>query len=75
MGLELSRTAYEAGEWASSVEDAWRRGRAEKRDKRMKEQVANMPSERDIEVRQIARKVGQWVNDWHDTMDTCLKDS
>jgi hypothetical protein len=73
VGLELSRTAYEAGEWAGGVEAAWRRGRTGKQNKRMIEQAAKMPSERDIEVRQMAQKVGQWVNDWYDTMDTGRK--
>lgn len=75
VGLELSRAAYEAGEWASGVEAAWRKGRAGKQEKRLKEQVAMIPSERDIEGREMARKVGQWIHDWYDTMDTRAKDS
>jgi hypothetical protein len=75
VGVELSRAAYEAGDWATGVEDAWRRGREAKHGKRLKEQVTEIPSARDIEGRDMAKKVEEWVKNWYATVDIRAKES
>jgi len=62
VGVELSRAAYEAGEWARAIEDAWVMGREKKivrnaigmaHGKRRKEEGAEM-----------VRRVLEWLKDW-----------
>ncbi|KAI9061096.1 hypothetical protein FKP32DRAFT_1655051 [Trametes sanguinea] len=59
-GVELSRTAYEQGEWADAVEAAWRAGREAKTRKRTEGETGK----RAEEGRQMAAEVIAWVKRW-----------
>ncbi|KAH9957447.1 hypothetical protein BC827DRAFT_1225936 [Russula dissimulans] len=60
VGIEMSRDAYEAGEWASSVSEAWRVGAQRKLERRA---GMHAPDRRAQGV-QMARDVVTWVNEW-----------
>lgn len=60
VGVELSRTAYEVGEWAEAVETAWQRGRAAKERKRQEGETGR----RHEEGRVMAQELMDWVEEW-----------
>jgi hypothetical protein len=60
VGVEMSRDAYEAGEWASTVSDAWRAGAQRKSERRAGKHVLD----RRAQGLQMARDVVTWVNEW-----------
>jgi hypothetical protein len=62
VGVELSREAYEAGEWAGAVEEAWMKGRDRKRVR--SELSAAGGARRSQEGKEMARKVVEWVEKW-----------
>ena len=61
VGVELTRSAYEAGEWAGAVREAWLRGKARKAQQRAyfgpggtkRRPVSNVPNQ-----------VVEWVEEW-----------
>ena len=60
VGVEMSRDAYEAGEWARAIADAWRAGA-----KRKLERRAGMHApDRHAQGLKMARDVITWVNEW-----------
>ncbi|KAJ3508108.1 hypothetical protein NLJ89_g5938 [Agrocybe chaxingu] len=77
VGVELSRQAYEAGDWGGAVGEALMKGAATKERKRREMEIAagcikgangtangtQSPS-RDEEARKLALKVMDWVKDW-----------
>ena len=60
VGVELSRTQYEMGEWADAVEEAYTRGREAKARKRQVGETGR----RAEEGREMARYVVDWVGRW-----------
>ncbi|CDO74499.1 hypothetical protein BN946_scf184979.g54 [Trametes cinnabarina] len=60
VGVELSRTAYEQGEWADAIEAAWCKGREAKARKRAEGETGR----RSAEGRQMACEVVEWVRRW-----------
>jgi hypothetical protein len=60
VGVEMSRDAYESGEWASAVSDAWRAGVQRKLERR---EGMHTPDRR-AQGLQMARDVVTWVNEW-----------
>jgi len=61
VGVELSRGAYEAGEWAGAVEDAWVKGRERKS---ARYRLGTADGERSQEAKAIAERVVDWVEEW-----------
>jgi len=62
VGVELSRAAYEAGEWGEAVEDAWIKGRERKS---LRSRVGIMAhGDRSKEGREMAQRVVEWVHEW-----------
>jgi hypothetical protein len=60
VGVEMTRDAYEAGEWACAVSDAWRAGAQRKLERR-----AGMHApDRRAQGLQMARDVVTWVDEW-----------
>ncbi|KAI9429176.1 hypothetical protein BJY52DRAFT_1353966 [Lactarius psammicola] len=59
-GVEMARGAYESGEWASAVSDAWRAGAQRKLERR---EGMHAPDRRSQGL-QMARDVITWVNKW-----------
>jgi hypothetical protein len=68
VGIELSRVAYEAGDWASAVEEAWLLGRNAKAEMRRKGRLGVDMNKRDEEGILLAGQVTDWVRAWHDSM-------
>ena len=60
VGMEMSRDAYEAGEWACAVSDAWRAGAQRKLERR----AGKHAPDRCAQGLQMAREVVTWVNEW-----------
>ena len=60
VGVEMSRDAYEAGEWASAVSDAWWAGAQRKLERR----AGKHAPDRCAQGLQMAREVVAWVNEW-----------
>jgi hypothetical protein len=60
VGVEMTRDAYEAGEWASAVSDAWRAGSQRKSERR----AGNHAPDRCAQGLQMARDIVTWVNEW-----------
>ena len=63
VGVEMSRDAYEAGEWACAVSDAWQAGAQRKLERRSGKHAPN----RCAQGLQMAREVVTWVNEWVDS--------
>ena len=61
VGVELSREAYEAGEWAQAVQEAFDLGRDAKATKRLEGETGK----RSEEGREMATTVIDWVHRWH----------
>lgn len=68
VGIELSRVAYEAGDWASVVEEAWSLGRDMKAEMRRKGRLGVDMNKRDEEGTLLAGQVTDWVRAWHDSI-------
>ena len=64
VGVELSRQSYEAGDWASAVNEAYAKGKAMKEKKRrdMANGIGVHKSEE--EGKKLAGQVMGWVMDW-----------
>ena len=62
VGVELDRRAYENGDWAGAVLDAWERGREGKRAKRATCAAGRKEREREREMSELARCVRGWVD-------------
>lgn len=60
VGVELSREDYEGGNWAAAIERAWNSGSDAKRLKRLEGETGK----RQEEVREMGRRVVDWVVDW-----------
>lgn len=60
VGVELSRAAYESGEWAGAVEEAYIKGRDAKERKRREGQTGR----RAREGKEMAEMLVQWVQKW-----------
>lgn len=60
VGVELSRAAYESGEWAHAVEQAYRLGRDRKQRKRLEGETGT----RAREGREMAEALVRWVERW-----------
>lgn len=60
VGVEMSRDAYEAGEWAGAISDAWRAGARRKLERRAGKHV----SDRRAQGLKMARDVITWANEW-----------
>jgi hypothetical protein len=58
--VEMSRDAYEAGEWATAVSEAWRAGAKRKLERRAGEHAPD----RRAQGLKVARDVISWVNEW-----------
>ncbi|KAF8270545.1 hypothetical protein EI94DRAFT_1777831 [Lactarius quietus] len=65
VGVEMTRDAYEMGEWASAVSDAWRAGAQRKLERR---EGMHAPDRRSQGL-EMARDVVTWVNEWTTTME------
>lgn len=68
VGVELSRESYEAGDWASAVEDAWGKGRTAKEKKREEGEIGL--ERRREEGRKMALMVIRWVEEWWGGLDS-----
>jgi len=64
VGHELSRTAFECGDWAHAVERAWKRGKLAKDAIRAKGGNRG----RDEECRQLAVKLVDWITAWKEAV-------
>lgn len=60
VGVELSRTAYESGEWAHAVEEACLKGKKQKKSKRKEGETGK----RTQEGKEMAEMLVQWVGRW-----------
>jgi len=60
VGVEMTRDAYEAGEWACAVSEAWSAGGQRKLERRAGEHAPD----RRAQGLQMARDVVAWVNEW-----------
>lgn len=74
VGIELPRAAYEAGDWASVVEEAWSLGRDAKAEMRMKGRLGVDMNKRDEEGTLLAGQVTDWVRAWHDSIGHAPED-
>ncbi|KAG2141167.1 uncharacterized protein EDB93DRAFT_640530 [Suillus bovinus] len=68
VGIELPRVAYEAGDWASAVEEAWSLGRDTKAEMRRKGMLGVGMNKREEEGALLAGQVTDWVRAWHDSI-------
>ncbi|KAG1860393.1 hypothetical protein F4604DRAFT_2035681 [Suillus subluteus] len=68
VGIELPRVSYEAGDWASAVEEAWSLGRNAKAEMRRKARLGVDMNKRDKEGALLAGQVTDWVRTWHDSI-------
>ncbi|KAJ3869190.1 hypothetical protein EV359DRAFT_30745 [Lentinula novae-zelandiae] len=74
VGVEMSRAEYESGRWAERVKEAWEKARVAKEWKRRVEggekkniingNGADRITEREAEIRDMARVVVDWVEDF-----------
>jgi hypothetical protein len=65
VGVELSREAYERGEWAGAVEDAWHKGKDAKLAKRVDErEVVSGHRVRSADEPGMVARVIDWVEEW-----------
>ncbi|KAF9223707.1 hypothetical protein BS17DRAFT_802241 [Gyrodon lividus] len=65
VSVELSRAAYEVGDWAPVVEDAWLLGRDAKAKKRETGRLGIGMDLGDKEGKALASQVTSWVRAWH----------
>jgi hypothetical protein len=64
VGVELSRESYEAGDWATAVEEAWVNGREAKSRKRSVREMGIELEKSNEQGQAIARTVVDWVQEW-----------
>lgn len=65
--MELSREAYELGDWAWAIEDAYEMGKEAKAKKR-RDMVAGIDVDlREREGEMLAKDVVGWVDQWYDS--------
>lgn len=62
VGIELSRSRYESGDWADTIETAWRRGR-DKKAKKREEGLEGESVKRQQEIRKLAETVLRWTEE------------
>ncbi|KAJ3914180.1 hypothetical protein F5877DRAFT_92869 [Lentinula edodes] len=62
VGVEMSRAEYESGRWVERVKEAWEKARVAKEWKRRVE--GDRITEREAEIRDMARVVVNWVEDF-----------
>jgi hypothetical protein len=60
VGVEMTRDAYEAGEWAGAVSEAWGAGAQRKLERR----AGKHAQDRCAQGLQMARDVVTWVTEW-----------
>lgn len=60
MGVELSRTSYESGEWTKAVQEAHRKGKEAKTRKRREGETGR----RAAEGKEMAEGLVAWVERW-----------
>ena len=60
VGVELSRTKYEVGEWAEAVAEAW----AEGKDAKARKRAVGETGQRKAEGREMAQFLVDWVEEW-----------
>lgn len=60
VGVELSRIRYEGGDWADTIDEAWRRGR-DKKVKKRKEVLEGKSVDRQREMGELAEVVVRWA--------------
>ena len=60
VGVELSREAYEAGDWANKVQEAYLLGKKEKARKRREGETGK----RAAEGKELATTLMDWVHGW-----------
>ncbi|KAH7907611.1 hypothetical protein BJ138DRAFT_1014196 [Hygrophoropsis aurantiaca] len=70
VGMELSRAAYEAGDWARAVDKAWSLGQRAKATKRQQGKLGIGSELRDEEGRVLATQIVDWVRTWHTDSET-----
>ena len=59
--MELARGAYERGEWAGAVAEAWERGKHGKMEKRKRgDGVGTVKAD----TAELAKTVVSWIEDW-----------
>lgn len=63
VGVELSRTSYEMGEWADAVEEAWLKGKNSKKQKRAEGENGM----RGVQGRGMAKYLVDWLQRWKAT--------
>ena len=63
-GLELAREAYEAGDWAAAVSEAFVKGKKAKDAKRLDMTHGVGVDRREEEGRKLAGTVTDWVTEW-----------
>ncbi|TCD72001.1 hypothetical protein EIP91_000133 [Steccherinum ochraceum] len=61
VGVELSRSSYESGEWAAAIEEAWQKGKERKARKREEGETGK----RKTEGREMAKGIVDWVEKWY----------
>ncbi|KAH7925849.1 hypothetical protein BV22DRAFT_1128707 [Leucogyrophana mollusca] len=64
VGLELSRAAYEDGDWALAIQEAWSLGRKGKAEMRKKGALGIGSEVRDEKGRVLASQIVDWVRTW-----------
>lgn len=64
IGIELSRQAYEAGDWAATVEEAWVRGKVDKIRKRAEGATGTGTETRKTEGLAMAAQTVSWTRNW-----------
>jgi hypothetical protein len=63
VGVELSRQSYEAGDWATAVEEAWMQGKHLKSRKRTEAAGGIGSGIREMKGREMAKTVVNWASD------------
>ncbi len=71
VGVEMSQDAYEAGEWARAVSDAWRTGAKRKLERR----AGKHAPDRHAQGMKMAKDVITWVNEWAAASSNLTEDS
>ena len=64
VGIELPRECYEAGDWAMAITEAYEAGKPQKESKRSETARGMNLDKRDVEGRELAKSVMDWVREW-----------
>jgi hypothetical protein len=59
VGLELSRSSYEMGDWAAAIHEAYEKGKHVKERRRMQDSAHSVD-----QIKELAQKVMDWVVHW-----------